>query len=645
MPMSTLPFSTLAQNDPGGDASEHARQSARAAAFALKETLWEDVTADHLERRDEALRLAKASGDDTLYAEILLFGIVPLWRANRGSESAAALEEAKVVYERLQDEAGLITLELFDGFRHYVQGDLVRFLRCLRESLPKLAHHPDRRHEVRALDWLAFTLIDVGLSEAAMEILEQQLVIAKSCQPRYERAIRRAHVLALEARFVRLRQQHGRYKLPADHPEVESLLRGFEGVRDLYARAPDGVDKFLAFGDYVQCLIHTGQYARAQSAWMDQANAKTNTHVFSPAFTWAREAELAVFCNGDYAGTIELVPWQLTKLTGADKAAELDLRAVLAEAYYRSGDYQSACEAQKQFYERAMHLANNNAQTLAAMLGMELKAERDKLQAQQALVHAGKLVAVGQLASSLAHEINQPAASLLLLARQLRDDLQAQRQDELADGIDDVQRHTERLSQLVIRLKNFARDEPVQLQLLNLSQVLQHAHSLVAPRLKAQQVQYKAEVPAGLYIRADQERLCLVLVNLINNALDAMKDQSAPLPAVWLTAWADADKGEVHLQVHDNGPGLSEAAEARLFEPFYTTKPAGEGLGLGLTIAREALDSIQARIFACNASTTVRGAVVTVVLVGGTSMAWKGTVAIPERLRGREPNGDVSSTC
>jgi signal transduction histidine kinase len=613
MPKPTMPVtaSLAAANRKASELNPHAY---RAAALALKETLWQDSAPRYLEQHAEALWLAQQCGDEALYAELLLLGIVPLYRAHRAAEAEVALAEAKATFARLQDESGLAVWRMYSGFSHYVQGDLVQHVALLRKALPELAHHPDMRHRVRALDTLAFTLLDVGLHDAAQEILAQQLVAAQACRPPWERSRKRAVIADLEVRFFKLRRRFGWYVLPAEHPEVQVLLKEIADAQGMYTNEPDGVDKYLALGNYIQYLIHAGIYKQAQSVWMSRSRVWDATS-FSPAFTWAREAEVAVFCEHNYAHTIALVQSQLTKLTGIDKAADLDLHAVLAQAHYKSGDYKSAYEAQKQFYERSMQLANNNAQTQAALLGMELKAEREKLQSQQALVHAGKLVAVGQLASSLAHEINQPAATLLLLARQLQGDLEAQRWDELAHGINDVGHLTERLSQLVIRLKNFARDEPVHLQLLSLREVLQQAHSMVQPRLKASGVQYHAEIPAGLYIRADQERLSLALINVINNALDALNGQTNPAPEIRVTVEGHAEAGEVHLHINDNGPGLSEEAQAKLFEPFYTTKPVGQGLGLGMTITREALDSMQARVYACNAPAPHRGVVVTVVLV------------------------------
>jgi signal transduction histidine kinase len=621
IPTSAVPSSSAvthhdATSIEGDEITPHA---AHVAALALKEVLWQDPTAQYLEQRAEALRLARQSGDEALYAELLLMGFLQLHHARRLTEAEAALTEAKMIFERLQDTIGLAVWRMYSGYSPYVQGDMVTSVARVREALPLLTYHPDPRHRARAIDWLAGMLSNIGLYDAAQEIVGQQKTAAEIDQPLFARFRRRAILLDLELRFLKLRRRYGWYTLPPGDPEVQALLQEVAAVQTMFAEAPEGSDKYLAVANYTQYLIHAGHYAQAQTVWTGRRQAwKVASPI--PLIGICREAELALFCDHDYGLAIALVQPLLANLINAEPINYFYCYAVLAQAHYKSGDYKAAYDAQRQFYERSMQLANNNAQTQAALLGLELKAEREKLQSQQALVHAGKLVAVGQLASSLAHEINQPAATLLLLARQLKSDLGSQQWGELAQGIDDVGHLTERLSQLVIRLKNFARDEPVHLQLLSLREVLERAHGLVQPRLKISQVQYHAEIPAGLYIRADQERLCLALINIINNAIDALNGQSSPAPEIRLTAHTDAEAGEVHLHVSDNGPGLSEEAQSKLFEPFYTTKPIGQGLGLGLTITKEALDSMQARVYACNASAPDRGVAVTVVLVAAMAI-------------------------
>ncbi|MGN8554783.1 UNVERIFIED_CONTAM: ATP-binding protein, partial [Microbacterium sp. SLM126] len=140
----------------------------------------------------------------------------------------------------------------------------------------------------------------------------------------------------------------------------------------------------------------------------------------------------------------------------------------------------------------------------------------------------------------------------------------------------------ERMGRITGALKSFARNPaPAQRQSARLVEAVDNALFLLETRVAAVAPRIERDIDPHLAVACDPNRLEQVLVNLIGNALDAMKDSASP--ALWLHAYASG--GMVHLTVRDNGPGLSEAAFAKLFEPFFTTKPAGEGLGLGLTLS------------------------------------------------------------
>ena len=218
--------------------------------------------------------------------------------------------------------------------------------------------------------------------------------------------------------------------------------------------------------------------------------------------------------------------------------------------------------------------------------------------AQRALIHAGKLAAVGQLASSIAHEVSQPSAALMLLEADARQALRDQRWPLLDEVLGDMQRQTQRLARLVNRMKEFSRDDPLHMQRLNLREVVDEAHGLCKPAIGAAQIDYEQNV-ADVQVHADKERVILTLVNLVNNALDAMRGQSQPQPRLRIEAVVQDDGRQVRLGVIDNGPGLSEPAQVQVLQPFFTTKSTG--LGLGLTITREALAGMGARLEVGNA--------------------------------------------
>jgi two-component system C4-dicarboxylate transport sensor histidine kinase DctB len=142
----------------------------------------------------------------------------------------------------------------------------------------------------------------------------------------------------------------------------------------------------------------------------------------------------------------------------------------------------------------------------------------------------------------------------------------------------------ERMSQITRQLKSFARkaDEQVT-SAVPLLDCVRNALLLLEHRSRALGVATEIDLPPGLRVRAEANRLEQVLVNLFGNAIDAMQHEAERLLRVRTVA---QDAGQrVLVQVQDSGPGVAEADLARLFEPFFTTKPAGEGLGLGLVIS------------------------------------------------------------
>jgi two-component system C4-dicarboxylate transport sensor histidine kinase DctB len=226
-----------------------------------------------------------------------------------------------------------------------------------------------------------------------------------------------------------------------------------------------------------------------------------------------------------------------------------------------------------------------------ALVQRELEHER----MQGLLVHAGKMVAVGRLASGLMHEMSHPVGTLMLLADSMAETLQV-RDDAVAADARDLQREAERLAQIVRRLRDFARADSPQLALHELRTVLADARTLYGPRLAMEHIDCVDAVPA-LAIWADTERLSLAIANLVFNAADAMEGRADK--RLWISAAQRGDR--VALSVRDNGPGMSTAVSARLFEPFFTTKPQGKGLGLGLAVSAESLAGMGGRISAGNA--------------------------------------------
>ena len=228
--------------------------------------------------------------------------------------------------------------------------------------------------------------------------------------------------------------------------------------------------------------------------------------------------------------------------------------------------------------------------------------------AQDGLVHAAKMAALGQMSAAMAHEINQPLTAMQMHLGSLDLLLAQGRHDDARHGLKRIDGLLQRMATLTGHLKTFARKSPAGLnEHVLLSDVLEQALLLVAPRLRSEQVQLEREIYQEDKVCGDAIRLEQVILNLLNNALDAMQDS----PERHLDILIDSQDGQCLLQIGDSGGGIAEQHLAAVFEPFFTTKPVGEGLGLGLAISYGIVRDLGGSLEAHNGA---RGAIFTLRL-------------------------------
>ncbi|RKT51143.1 two-component system C4-dicarboxylate transport sensor histidine kinase DctB [Azonexus fungiphilus] len=260
----------------------------------------------------------------------------------------------------------------------------------------------------------------------------------------------------------------------------------------------------------------------------------------------------------------------------AERRRHLKDRLAAQQALQQAHD-----ELERKVDERTADLSAANY-LLQDEIAERIRAERTLRAAQDELVQAGKLAVIGQLSTGIAHELNQPLAALRTLSgngvRFLdRGDLATTRAN-----LERIAQLVDRMGLITGQLRSFARKSGGRLQPVALDGVVDSALALLEPRLRQAGAEILRALPAAApRALCDANRLEQVLVNLIGNALDAMAGQ--PAPCIELSA--AAVDGKARLSVRDHGPGLPAETLAHLFEPFYTTKPGSDGLGLGLTIS------------------------------------------------------------
>lgn len=207
-----------------------------------------------------------------------------------------------------------------------------------------------------------------------------------------------------------------------------------------------------------------------------------------------------------------------------------------------------------------------------------IQAEAELQRAQEDLSRVARLTAMGALASTLAHEINQPLtaiANFLSLATRLAEGEGAPA--ELAAVLSRASGQTQRVGEIIRRIRRFAVAGEVRREWIALRPLLEQAWAAVRPRSSARWISFTLECDPAIGCAGDPVQIEQVVCNLLRNALEAMAGQAEERLAVRVS------EGErIEIRIADNGPGLDPATRAHLFEPFRTTKANGTGLGLSI---------------------------------------------------------------
>lgn len=218
------------------------------------------------------------------------------------------------------------------------------------------------------------------------------------------------------------------------------------------------------------------------------------------------------------------------------------------------------------------------------------RAEENARERQREIDHVARLSILGEMASNLAHELNQPLGAIANYARGCTRRLEAGiiHPDELAQASRAIADQADRAGGIIARIRNFVRKRAAQVEPVAINEAVRAAATLCADRARSAGIPVTLDLADGLPpVMADAVQIEQVVLNLVKNGLDAM-DGCPPGDGIAVRTGLDAD-GRVAVTVADRGHGLDAQARARLFEPFFTTKP--EGMGLGLSICRTIVES------------------------------------------------------
>ena len=199
------------------------------------------------------------------------------------------------------------------------------------------------------------------------------------------------------------------------------------------------------------------------------------------------------------------------------------------------------------------------------------------------LLQAEKMAALGQTISGVAHELNNPLATILTWAERLSQ--RTNLEESMRRGLGTILSESERAARIVRNLLTFARKRPTTRALVDINQVVRETLALRAYEQRVNNIAVIDALAAGLpQIFADGHQIQQVLLNLIINGEQAML-QTNGRGVLVVRTWHDADQESVIAEINDDGPGIAEEVQPKIFDPFFTTKEVGKGTGLGLTVA------------------------------------------------------------
>lgn len=242
---------------------------------------------------------------------------------------------------------------------------------------------------------------------------------------------------------------------------------------------------------------------------------------------------------------------------------------------------------------------NHQLQRKLARQNQILEATIEQLkETETQLVQTEKLASLGRMSAGIIHEINNPlnyAKTGLYTLKGLGGDLPGEARAQYEDILHDVEEGIDRVKTIVSDLRTFTHPSADQFDFVEVAPVVDAALRFLSNELK-DGIQVEKQIPPGLTVWANYSKLVQVLVNLLQNSVDALAEKAPAGETPRIRITGATVPGKVQLVVWDNGPGISEENRQRIFDPFFTTKDVGAGMGLGLSICYRIMEAHEGRI-------------------------------------------------
>jgi C4-dicarboxylate-specific signal transduction histidine kinase len=344
---------------------------------------------------------------------------------------------------------------------------------------------------------------------------------------------------------------------------------GLDGVRRVYgeAMAEDG-PWIVSVGLPVQLA-----FARSESVW-----TRSFLILVAGLIGWL---VLALVLSRRLAGAVSHLDRQAKRIADGD-FSPIEHRPMFSREF---AELQDA-------FDRMLQRFNDTRAALDAQMAEERRIREELQSLQGQVIRQERLAAVGQLVSGVAHEINNPLQAILGFAELLQ--MQADVPETVKADLRLIQKESARACGIIRNLAMFARQQPGAAGPVFLSDVIASVAELRQRRLESEDIELRVEDSSSEHVLAVYTELQQVILNFVVNAEQAILLSGRSPGRITLRTY-DRD-GQVVLEVEDTGPGIPQGNEAKLFQPFFTTKPVGQGTGLGLSVSYGIIDSLKGRI-------------------------------------------------
>jgi PAS domain S-box-containing protein len=372
---------------------------------------------------------------------------------------------------------------------------------------------------------------------------------------------------------------------PSDEDELDQLVAAFEKMRQSLERA---------YNDLRESEKRFRDYAETESDWFWTTGPEHNFTYFSDhvdAFgvnsgqligkrIWEIATDFSPEADNwrEHMGALERhAPFRDFVFTAQCVDGSLSFVSISGKPVFNSeGGFSGYCGVARDITER--------------------KRVQDALEhAQSELAHVTRVATLGEMTASIAHEVNQPLCALVNNASACLGWLDAGKPEEARKSITFMVNDAHRASEIITRIRALVKKAPPQKDWLVINQIVREVIALAQSEVQRNHVALETQLSDDLPpVFADRIQLQQVMLNLMMNAIEAVTQVTGPRELL-ICSRADDSKGVV-VVVRDSGPGLSSKSLERLFEPFYTTKP--QGMGMGLAICRSIVEAHGGKLWA-----------------------------------------------